>query len=117
MASPSKALVLAKELFGHFEEKSQNFLLITNNEMWEREQKAYRRARRVIALEITYPFSQSCGRVRTLFARLAEEFDAVPFRRVLTGPIRQLIPTNKVSSLQHACERESSVAYLATWYN
>ena len=109
MASPTRALVLAKELFGSFEEESQNFLLITDHEMWEREQKAYRLARRVIALEITYPFSQSCGRIRPLFARLAEEFDGVPFTRVLTGPIRQLIPTNKVSSLQHKMIRSQLV--------
>ena len=76
------------------EENLKNYIFITKYEEWQREQKACRQERKVIALEITN--LEGCERMRPLFLNLAKEYDDVPFIRVLTGPSEPFIATNTV---------------------
>ena len=73
----------------------KNFFQVNDYKAWRGGQEACKREQMVIALEITDQFSDSSGRVRPLFLRLAKEFDSIPFLSVLTGPGRQLT-TDKV---------------------
>ena len=88
------------------EEDSDNRLLVVNYGEWEREQKACREGRKVVALEITDPFSDSCSRIRPHFARLAKEFESCPFIRVVTGP-PPFIPIDKVWFAIGRCNNRS----------
>ena len=107
MASHSREVLLTKKLFEDIgtkegkqkgeEEDESSILVVVDPEEWEREQEACRKDQKVIALEITNPFSESCGRIRSLFARLAKEFEGLPFIRVITGPFQPFITTDKVS--------------------
>ena len=73
----------------------KNFFQVNDYKAWRGGQEACKREQMVIALGITDQFSDSSGRVRPLFLRLAKEFDSIPFLRVLTGPGRRLT-TDKV---------------------
>ena len=73
----------------------KNFFQVNDYKAWRGGQEACKREQMVIALEITDQFSDSSGRVRPLFLRLAKEFDSIPFLSVLTGPGRRLT-TDKV---------------------
>ena len=91
---------LTKALFEDFEkikleEEENNVLEICDYEKWEETQKLCQRERRVIALEITNRFSESCARVRPLFNRLANEFPSVCLR-VFTGPFPLFMTLDKV---------------------
>ena len=77
----------------------ENLHRVVDYDEWERHQEVFRRERKVIALEITNPFSENCRRIRPQFERLAKDFEGVPFISVLTGPLPPLITTDKVGSV------------------
>ena len=74
----------------------QNVLVVGTYDQWEETQRACRRERKVIALEITNPFSEGCARVRPMFDRLAAEFKDMCIR-VVTGPFPIFLSIDKVS--------------------
>ena len=77
----------------------ENLHRVADYKEWERHQEVFRRERKVIALEITNPFSENCRRIRPQFEQLAKDFEGVPFVSVLTGPIPPLITTDRVGSV------------------
>lgn len=102
MSAPRTSDVqLTKMLFEDAEqhekdEEDQDVVVVDNYQQWEQAQRACRKERKVIALEITNPFSESCARVRPLFARLAKEFRSM-LVRVVTGPFPIFLTLDKVS--------------------
>ena len=119
----SREVLLMRKLFEDHEteqkrddseedEDCDNRLLVVDYGEWEREQKACREGRKVVALEITDPFTGSCARIRPHFARLAKEFDSYPFIRVLTGP-PPFITIDKVCSLDTAASCTSQFSRLS----
>ena len=92
---------LTRDLFKSFETTGQesddkDVFVIQDYKKWEETQRLCQRERKVIALEITNHFNESCARVRPLFDHLAKEFPSACVR-VITGPFPLFVTLDRVS--------------------
>lgn len=83
------------EMDDEMDDKNEDMVVVHNYEEWEEVQKSCRREQKVIALEITHKFRESCARVRQLFDTLASEFPGICVR-VYTGPFPPFLSLDKV---------------------